>query len=131
LNEAWRRIEYGVPNSPYYSDNIKASNGFTPGWHRFHFPGSPYASIPTTPPLKKYRQGDMQSCNSQEVNWMEGSLPVIGEPVKSVSIHFSYQSNDKALSTDAKVVACQEDGQTMFLYYLNRSGDSSCAYCAL
>ena len=73
----------------------------------------------------------MQSCNSQGVNWMEGSLPVIGEPVKSVSIHFSYQNNDKALSTDAKVVACQEDGQTMYIYYLNTPNRCSCAYCAL
>ena len=74
----------------------------------------------------------MQSCGTHAVNWMEGSLPVIGEPIKNIRIYFAYASNDKIDSIDAKIVACQEDGQTMYLYYLDYVPSCySMAYCAL
>merc|ERR1719153_1471168 len=91
LNETWRRIVPGVaqPAGGYHCDRSPARGshtGFKEGWYRFSFPEAPFAKIPTTPPLLENRQGDMKSCGTHRVAWVDASYPSVGEQPKDVTI---------------------------------------------
>ena len=124
LSDSWRRIQYGVKHTSTDCDGGE----FEAGWYRLQFPGAPFAKIPTSAPLPQYVQGD-QRTNAPA--WMEGSLPLIGDPPKDVTFYFAYTSTPKAGSTDGKVVACPDSGETVYLYYLQQVPMCTRAYCAL
>lgn len=54
-------------------------------------------------------------CGTHAVSWLPENLPVIGDPEKDVEIFFAWQSNDQHRKKPAKVVACDDQGNTMYL----------------
>lgn len=137
LRDAWRRIEYGVKHPTVHCDKPGSSSSYTnlvEGWYRFSFPSAPYAKIPTTAPLKQYVGGDMQSCGTHAVAWMEDSLPGIGDSPKDVTIYFAsdgWSDYPKSRPTPAEIVACPDGGEIMYLYNLSPISDCFSAYCAM
>jgi hypothetical protein len=127
LGESWRQIRFGIAAS----GKTNCDKSLSEGWYRFVFPDAPYASIPTTRPAIKFTQNDKKSCGTHAVSWLPENLPVIGDPPKDVDISFAWQSNDQYRKKPAKVVACDDQGNTMYLWYLKPAPDCSLGYCAI
>jgi hypothetical protein len=71
-------------------------------------------------------------CGTSFTAWMDECLPAIGAPPKDVTMKFARRGTDDydRYRRDAKVVACLNDQNTYYLYYLNPTNDCNLAYCA-
>jgi len=128
LQDSWRKIKYSDPGTSVR----ECDKDLDDGWYRFVF-NNTNAWIPTKPPPKK-NQYIGKTCGTHATAWLDGSLPKLLDPPKTIPLKFACNEDDDygTRTRSAKVVACIDDSSnTFYLYYLVGTLYCTYGYCAM